>query len=420
MIAPSQVAAALERLDPRDRELLALSLRRRVPDEALGLVYEIEPPEVARRRAAAIDRLAGELGVQRGEQLGAVLKALLEEETWSGPQLAAAGAEFGQAGAAGAPVPRAAPETASETPRETPERRSPETPPPPERAPEPPPVTRPEQVWAAGEVPRRRIPHLALALTGLGLAALAGALAVLAISQLGDEGRAAGGGSDSGDGTRLFLPTGDGAAAAPFPSDPADATCYPRAHPRGRTVLYDNPDGKKLRTLGARTEWTTPRVFGVIDREGDWLAVQAPELANDAIGWMRADHVRIDCVRWSLHVDLSKRILSVRHDGETVKSFAAGVGRRGNATPEGRFSVTDKLRVTDRDSPYGCCVVALTGHQTRLPATWPGGDRLAVHATTDLASIGRAATLGCLRVKTGQARWLIETVPLGAPVFVES
>ena len=84
MIVPEQVAGALERIDPRDRELLALSLRRRVPDEALALVYDIQPPEVARRRAAAIERLAEELGVQRGADLGAVLKALLEEETWSG------------------------------------------------------------------------------------------------------------------------------------------------------------------------------------------------------------------------------------------------------------------------------------------------------------------------------------------------
>ena len=34
MIPPEQLAGALARLDPRERELLALSLRRRVPDAA--------------------------------------------------------------------------------------------------------------------------------------------------------------------------------------------------------------------------------------------------------------------------------------------------------------------------------------------------------------------------------------------------
>jgi len=82
VIPPEQLAGALERLDPRDRELLALSLRRRVPDDALARVYDVMPQEVARRRAAAIERLADELGAQRGEDLGAVLQALLDEGSW--------------------------------------------------------------------------------------------------------------------------------------------------------------------------------------------------------------------------------------------------------------------------------------------------------------------------------------------------
>ena len=84
MIPPEQLAGALERLDPRERELLALSLRRRVPDEALARVYDVVPQEVARRRAAAIERLADELGAQRGEDLGVVLQSLLDEGSWSG------------------------------------------------------------------------------------------------------------------------------------------------------------------------------------------------------------------------------------------------------------------------------------------------------------------------------------------------
>ena len=83
MIEPEQLADALERLDPRERELLALSLRRRVPDDALARVYDVDSQEVARRRAGAIERLADELGAQRGEDLGVVLQALLDEGTWS-------------------------------------------------------------------------------------------------------------------------------------------------------------------------------------------------------------------------------------------------------------------------------------------------------------------------------------------------
>ena len=54
-----------------------------MPDDALARVYDVDPHEVARRRAGAIERLADELGAQRGEDLGAVLQALLDEATWS-------------------------------------------------------------------------------------------------------------------------------------------------------------------------------------------------------------------------------------------------------------------------------------------------------------------------------------------------
>jgi hypothetical protein len=93
VISPEQLAQALDRIHPRDRELLSLSLRRRVPDEALARLYDCEATDVARRRARAIERLADEMELQRGEDLGAVLKALLEPETWSAVS-ATVGEEF--------------------------------------------------------------------------------------------------------------------------------------------------------------------------------------------------------------------------------------------------------------------------------------------------------------------------------------
>jgi hypothetical protein len=185
-------------------------------------------------------------------------------------------------------------------------------------------------------------------------------------------------------------------------------------------VLYRDPGGARRVVLTPRTEWDSPRVLGVIRQRGRWLGVQAPELENGEIGWMRRSRARLECARWSMHVDLSKRQLIVRRDGHGVRRMTVAVGRPENPTPRGRFTVTDKLRVTAGASPYGCCVLALTGHQTNLPAYWPGGDRLAVHATSDESSIGQPVSLGCMRAKSRQARWLIETIPLGAPIFIRA
>jgi hypothetical protein len=441
VIPPEQLSKALDRLDPRDRELLSLSLRRRVPDEALGRLYDCEPGEVARRRAAAIERLADEMEVQRGEDLGAVLKALLAPETWS---VAAAppGEEFA-AGAGGgrlapvppaedpevaaapalAPVPPPPPEEEKEEEHPAPAPDEPSTPEAPDDARVIPVTSEPvlemlaEREREAPDPPRRAVP---LALFGLGIAALVGAAGVIGATQFADSDRVMPRDAGGGDGTRHFVPERGGPLAAPFPTDPKTVSCYSTAYVRRATVLYREPGGRKRLTITRRTEWGSPRVLGVVSQRGAWLGVQAPELRNGEIGWLRREQASVDCVRWSLHADLSRRAVFVRRDGHTVRKLNVAVGRPGNRTPEGRFTITDKLRVSDPESVYGCCVLALTGHQTHLPPDWPGGDRLAVHATRDLSSIGRAVSLGCLRTEARQARWLIETIPLGAPIFIRA
>jgi hypothetical protein len=429
VIPPEQLAGALERLDPRDRELLALSLRRRVPDEALARVYDVVPQEVARRRAAAIERLADELGAQRGEDLGAVLQALLDEGSWDAAELPAAtgGVEPAQM-TEPAPAVEPEPSDAAEP--------APDEPPVAIEEPEPPPVVpvssepvlemlaaregiRGPGSEAADDGAGRRTPLIAAVLTGFVAAVIGGAAALVGLSEWGDDstGRAA---QPPSDGTKHFIPQRGGPLEAPFPSEPQPISCYSTAAVNGKTKLYRVPGGHDRITLSPKTEWGSPRILGVVRRRGDWVSVQAPELGNGELAWMPANGARLDCVRWSMHVDLSRRRLYVQRDGTTVRRFEIAVGREGNPTPIGRFSVTDKLRVTDPGSPYGCCVLALTGHQTHLPPEWPGGDRLAVHATRELSSLGEAASLGCMRVTSSQARWLIKTMPLGAPLFVKA
>jgi hypothetical protein len=479
VIRPEQLAEALDRIHPRDRELLSLSLRRRVPDEALGRLYECSTSEVARRRARAIERLADEMELQRGEDLGTVLKALLEPRTWSqaaltlGEEFAAGGGrsrlaavpvpdeepknapppalapvppppdiepvrEQDAAGEAPAPAEAApaveapipateAPAPATETPApatETPAPAAEAAPKPdgdaPAAEPDPDPVLEmiAEREREAPDPPRRAVP---LALIGLGIAALVGAAGVVGATQFGDSERVVSRGTDGGgEGTRHFVPEKGGPLAAPFPTEPGDTACYSTASIHASTVLYREPGGDKRLRITPRTEWGSTRVLGVVSQRGEWLGVQASELKNGEIAWIPRDKASLDCVSWSLHADLSKRTLLVRHNGNTVRKLRVAIGRKDNPTPKGRFTVTDRLQVTSTDSAYGCCVLALTGHQTDLPPYWPGGDRLAVHATNDESSIGQPVSLGCMRTESAQARWLINHIPLGSPVFIHA
>jgi lipoprotein-anchoring transpeptidase ErfK/SrfK len=183
--------------------------------------------------------------------------------------------------------------------------------------------------------------------------------------------------------------------------------------------LRATPGGRTLALLGTRTEFGSPKVLGVTRRRGAWLRVIAPELRNGRTGWIPARAARLAATGISIRVDRSAHRLTVRRGQRVLRRFPVAVGRPGNPTPLGRFAITDRLRTHSADSPYGCCALALSGHQPHLPPGWPGGDRIAIHATPATATIGHSASLGCLRAATADVRALMRLVPLGAPVFVD-
>lgn len=214
--------------------------------------------------------------------------------------------------------------------------------------------------------------------------------------------------------------------ASPTVAPPPAATSKPArgrylvARVERRTQLRARPGGRVLARVGRTTEFDSPRVLAVVRRRGDWLGVIATELRNGQVGWIPADNVKLHRSEWSLHLDISARRLVVRRAGRATRRFRVGVGTASSPTPTGRFSVTDTLRVRDPDSPYGCCVIALNGHQTKGLSDWPGGDRIAIHATAQRSDLGQAVSRGCVRADGAVLRPLLRRIPLGSPVFVRA
>jgi lipoprotein-anchoring transpeptidase ErfK/SrfK len=235
-------------------------------------------------------------------------------------------------------------------------------------------------------------------------------LALIALAGCGDGGSAA-----ESSPKPAFTPVHEGPAAVPRPHGR-----YLTAHVRHRTWLRASPGGRVLRHVRPRTEFGSRQVLAVVDRRDGWLKVASSQLPNDRHGWIPESRAALGGTDYDIVVDRSARRATLRHDGRAVHSFSVSVGRPGNETPLGRFAVTDKLRPVDRTSPYGCCAVALTGHQPRLEPGWPGGDRLAIHGTPQPQTIGEAASLGCMRAPEPALKKLMRRVPLGAPVFVRA
>ena len=160
--------------------------------------------------------------------------------------------------------------------------------------------------------------------------------------------------------------------------------------------------------------------LAVAGRRGRWLGVTSPERPNGRLAWVdgRSGAFKRDRTRVSLRIDRSRRRLQLRVGGRTVRSVPVGVGASGSPTPTGRFSVTDKLSGAPYRGVYGCCILALSGHQENPPPGWRGGTRLAVHGSSGSSGKFTGASAGCVRADSRTMRMLMRRVPVGAPVFV--
>ena len=191
------------------------------------------------------------------------------------------------------------------------------------------------------------------------------------------------------------------------------------AYVRSPVALRARPDGRVVERLSARTSFGSPQALSVVrSRRGRWLGVSTPELGNGRLGWVdaRAGGLRFARTRLELDVDLSQRRVVLRRGTRVLRRLVVGVGRAGSPTPTGRFSVTDKLNGAAYSASYGCCILALSAHQTNLPPGWPGGSRIAIHG----GPTGGAVSAGCIHAGDADLRYLMRLVPLGTPVLIRA
>jgi hypothetical protein len=238
--------------------------------------------------------------------------------------------------------------------------------------------------------------------------------------------------ADAPEAPAAAAPPADVPDLVPREANPARATREPEPAPKpqpefgvarvkpGQSVaLRAAPGGRVLTRVGATTEFGSPTTLAIAERRGNWVGLTSTDLPNGTLGWVkRRAPLEHHATKISLRIDLSRRRLELRRGRKLVRSATVGIGRPGSPTPTGRFSVTDKLSGDAYGPYYGCCILALSGHQPNTPPGWQGGDRLAIHGTSNPATIGTRASAGCLHASASALRTLMRRVPLGTPVFI--
>jgi L,D-transpeptidase catalytic domain len=113
-------------------------------------------------------------------------------------------------------------------------------------------------------------------------------------------------------------------------------------------------------------------------------------------------------------IDLSAERMVVRDGGRKLGAFPVGNGAPSTPTPTGRFFVTDRLRF-GQGSPYAPFAFGLSAHVSQLPASWLGGDQVAIH----YGAMG-AVSHGCIHAGLRAIGLLKKRAGLGTLVIIKA
>lgn len=123
-----------------------------------------------------------------------------------------------------------------------------------------------------------------------------------------------------------------------------------------------------------------------------------------------------------LNVPAKKLVLYT--NGQGVKEYEVGVGKSLTPTPLGDFKIVRRIYNPAWVNPYRQSKVIAPGETNPIGQYWLGfalntkSQEYGFHATSDLNSIGKASTHGCIRLNPNDMKELFNIVKVGTFVHV--
>lgn len=130
------------------------------------------------------------------------------------------------------------------------------------------------------------------------------------------------------------------------------------------------------------------------------------------------DKLKIITNKFSIIVDKSQNILTLKSGENVVKVYRAGTGV-GGCTPTGTFIITNKLVNPPWHKP-GAGVVPFGDPKNVLGTRWMGFNKAGygIHGTWEPESIGKQASAGCVRLQNDDVEELFQLAPVGTEVTI--
>ncbi|SDK77202.1 L,D-transpeptidase family protein [Natronincola ferrireducens] len=122
-------------------------------------------------------------------------------------------------------------------------------------------------------------------------------------------------------------------------------------------------------------------------------------------------------------INKTKRILTLYYGNEVIKKYPIAQGKHPSATPEGKFTIVNKLVNPAWGGAGISAPVAGGSPQNPLGYRWmgishKGGGSYGIHGNNSPTSIGTNVSLGCVRMINSDVEELYELVNTKTPVWI--
>ena len=127
---------------------------------------------------------------------------------------------------------------------------------------------------------------------------------------------------------------------------------------------------------------------------------------------------------YELVLNVAAKKLVLYTNGEATKEYPVGVGTSITPTPLGNFKIVRRIYNPAWVNPYRQSKVIAPGEKNPIGQYWLGfamnkkTQEYGFHGTSDLSSIGKASTHGCIRLHPDDIKELYSLIMIGTTVHV--
>jgi lipoprotein-anchoring transpeptidase ErfK/SrfK len=186
-----------------------------------------------------------------------------------------------------------------------------------------------------------------------------------------------------------------------------------------RVAVYDAPGAAApARSLSNPTAERYPLVFGVLERQGDWVRVRLAVRPNGSTGWVRAADVTLASTPYRVVVEVGAHRVTLFNGNEQVLQDAVVVGKAQSPTPLGDSYIDVVWPLADTRGVYGPYQLSVAAFSDVLKSFGGGQGQIALHGTNAPGLLGSSVSNGCIRMRNDTITTLAQRVPAGTPVQV--